>query len=52
MAVKDIPKILNKAKELVTKTVKEKTEIPNVEWFGLFSDLDGNIIGVFTAKRE
>ena len=52
VAVEDIPKTLNKAEELGAKTVKEKTEIPNVGWFGLFSDLDGNIIGVFTSKRE
>lgn len=52
VAVEDIPKTLNKAEELGAKTVKGKTEIPNVGWFGSFSDLDGNIIGVFTAKRE
>lgn len=52
VAVEDIPKTLKKTEELGAKTAKEKTEIPNVGWFGLFSDLDGNIIGVFTAKRE
>ena len=51
VAVEDIPKTLNRVEELGAKTVKEKTEIPNVGWFGLFSDLDGNIIGIFTAKR-
>jgi len=48
--VDDIEKSLNKAKELGGKVVKENTEIPNVGWFGLFADLDGNVIGVFKGK--
>jgi len=48
--VEDIEKTLCKAKELGGKIVKEKTEIPNVGWFGLLSDLDGNTIGVFKGK--
>jgi predicted enzyme related to lactoylglutathione lyase len=48
--VEDIEKTLSKAKELGGKIVKEKTEIPNVGWFGLLTDLDGNTIGVFKAK--
>ncbi|MCW3986228.1 MAG: VOC family protein [Candidatus Bathyarchaeota archaeon] len=52
VAVEDIPKTLKRAQELGAEMVKEKTEIPNVGWFGLFSDLDGNIIGIFTSKTE
>lgn len=48
--VEDIEKTLQKAKELGGKIVKEKTEIPNVGWFGLLADLDGNTIGVFKGK--
>ena len=42
--------MLEKAVNLGAKKVKEKTEIPNVGWFGLFTDLDGNTIGLFTPK--
>jgi hypothetical protein len=48
--VEDIEKYLNKARQLGGKIVKEKAEIPNVGWFGLFSDLDGNVIGLFKDK--
>jgi len=48
--VDDINTILAKAVKLGAKKVKEKTEIPNVGWFGLFTDLDGNTIGLFTPK--
>jgi len=49
--VDDINATLEKAVKLGAKKVKEKTEIPNVGWFGLFTDLDGNTIGVFTPKK-
>ena len=48
--VDDINAMLKKAIQLDGKKVKEKTEIPNVGWFGLFTDLDGNTIGLFTPK--
>jgi len=48
--VEDIEKTLDKAKELGGKITKGNTEIPNVGWFALLTDLDGNIIGVFKAK--
>jgi len=48
--VDDVDQALARAEELGGKTVKEKTEIPNVGWFGLLSDLDGNIIGVFKGR--
>jgi len=48
--VDEVTESLDKAKRAGASIVKEKTEIPNVGWFGLFSDLDGNVIGVFQAK--
>lgn len=49
--VNDIDAMLEKAVKLGAKKAKEKTEIPNVGWFGLFTDLDGNTIGLFTPKE-
>jgi len=49
--VDDINAMLEKAVKLSAKKIKEKTEIPNVGWFGLFTDLDGNTIGLFTPKK-
>jgi len=49
--VDDIDAMLEKAVKLGAKKVKETTEIPNVGWFGLFTDLDGNTIGLFTPKK-
>ena len=51
MQVEDINAMLKKAEKLGCSKVKEKTEIPNVGWFGLFTDLDGNTIGLFTPKQ-
>ena len=49
--VDDIKAMLEKAVKLGARRVKEKTEIPNVGWYGLFTDLDGNTIGLFTPKE-
>ena len=49
--VDDINAMLAKAEKLGAKKVAEKTEIPNVGWFGLFTDLDSNTIGLFTPKE-
>jgi hypothetical protein len=48
--VDDVDKTLSLAKKSGGKIIKEKTEIPNIGWYGLFSDLDGNILGVFKGK--
>ncbi len=48
--VDDIEGYLAKAAELGGKEVAPKSEIPNVGWFGQFSDPEGNIIGLFTAR--
>ncbi len=52
VGVSDIPKKLEKVKALGGEVVKEKTEIEGVGWYGLFKDLDGNLIGLFTGKPE
>lgn len=51
ISVDDINAMLEKAAKLGAKKVKAKTEIPNVGWYGLFADLDGNTIGLFTSKE-
>lgn len=49
--VNDINGMLDKAEKLGGEKVQEKREISNVGWFGLFKDLDGNTIGLFTSKQ-
>jgi len=49
--VDDINAMLEKAVKLGAKKVKEKTEVPNTGWYGLFTDLDDNTIGLFTSKK-
>lgn len=49
--VEDINAMLKKAENLGGTTVKEKSEIPKVGWYGLFTDLDKNTIGLFTPKQ-
>jgi len=49
--VDDIDAMLEKAVKLGAKKIKEKTEIPNIGWYGLFTDLDDNTIGLFTPKK-
>jgi predicted enzyme related to lactoylglutathione lyase len=48
--VEDIDAYIKKAVDLGGKQVTPKTDIPNVGWYGEFSDLDGNIIGLFTGR--
>lgn len=50
--VDDIDAVLSKAEKLGGDKVQGKTEIPrDIGWFGLFKDLDRNIIGLFTEKQ-
>lgn len=44
----DITSTLAKAEALGGKTVKPKTEIPDMGWYAIFSDPEGNLIGLFT----
>ncbi len=46
----DIDADLKKAKALGGSIVREKTEIPNIGWWGVFKDPTGNLIAVFTAS--
>lgn len=48
--VDDIEQTLNKVKQLGGKVIQEKSEIPNVGFYGIFSDTDGNQIGLFNEK--
>ena len=45
----DIDASLAKAESLGGKTVVPKTEIPTVGWFGVFTDLAGNQLALFTS---
>jgi len=49
--VDDIDAYLAKAKRLGGKIVKTKTPIPGHGAYGQFSDLDGNLIGLFTGAK-
>jgi predicted enzyme related to lactoylglutathione lyase len=45
----DIEADLKKAKSLGAKMVAPKTEIPGIGWFGVFEDLTGNKIALYTS---
>lgn len=47
VTVGSIDDMLNKAKENGGKTKREKTVIPAMGWYALFTDPDGNTIGLF-----
>jgi predicted enzyme related to lactoylglutathione lyase len=44
----DIEGTLAKAEKLGAKTVKPRTEIPDMGWYAIFADPEGNYIGLFT----
>lgn len=44
----DIDVTLAEAEKLGAKTLVPKSEIPNTGWFGIFSDLSGNKVGLYT----
>jgi predicted enzyme related to lactoylglutathione lyase len=48
--VDDIPSVLEKIKASGGQVIKGKTEIPNIGYFGIFNDPDGNIIGLYSEK--
>ena len=52
IASDDIDADLKKAESLGAKTVVPKTEIPNMGWFGVFTDLTGNQIAIFAEQTE
>jgi predicted enzyme related to lactoylglutathione lyase len=45
----DIDADLKKAQSLGGTIVREKSEIPNIGWWGVFKDLSGNDIALYTA---
>ncbi len=47
----DIDATLARAASLGGKILQPKTEIPNVGWFGIFSDPTGNRIALFTSMQ-
>jgi predicted enzyme related to lactoylglutathione lyase len=48
----DIDATLAKAESLGGKTLMPKTEIPQVGWWGVFSDPTGNRVGLYTSMRH
>ena len=50
--VDDIEAFQRKAVELGGKMSTPKTVIPHHGWYGLFTDPDGNIIGLFTPQPK
>lgn len=47
----DIETDLKNVERLGGKVVYPKTEIPNIGWFGLFEDLTGNVLGLYTSMN-
>jgi predicted enzyme related to lactoylglutathione lyase len=47
--VEDIDASLRKVGELGGSVVTERTEIPNVGWYGLFRDPNENLMGLFRS---
>lgn len=47
----DIEADLKKAKSLGATIVREKSEIPNIGWWGVFKDPTGNKIALFTSMN-
>jgi predicted enzyme related to lactoylglutathione lyase len=47
----DIEADLKKAIELGGKIVREKAEIPNTGWYGMFKDPTGNTIALYTSMN-
>ena len=45
----DIEADLKKAASLGATVIQTKMEIPNVGWFGIFKDLTGNSIALYTS---
>ena len=48
----DIDATLTKVENLGGKTLVPKSEIPNVGWYGMFSDPTGNKIGLLTEVES
>ena len=49
--VEDLDGALKKAKSLGATVLKDKTEVPNMGWFGIINDPTGATIGLWKAKH-
>jgi len=49
--VDDIDGALEKVKKLGGKVISAKSPIPNIGFYGILQDTDGNSIGLFTPKK-
>ena len=47
----DIDADLKKVVTLGGKVLREKTEFPGTGWFGVFADLTGNVIALYTSMN-
>ncbi|OGC91742.1 MAG: hypothetical protein A2W25_02470 [candidate division Zixibacteria bacterium RBG_16_53_22] len=50
--VQDIEATLNKAEKLGGKIAMRKSPIPNIGFFGVFTDPEGNKLGLFTPLSD
>jgi len=50
--VDNIEKKLKEIKEAGGKTVRKKTEIPQMGWDATFKDIFGNVVGLFTPLKK
>jgi predicted enzyme related to lactoylglutathione lyase len=50
--VEDIEATLNKATQLGGKVITPKSAIPNIGFFGIFNDSEGNKVGLFTPSNS
>lgn len=50
--VEDIESKLREIENAGGKTVRAKSEIPDIGWDAAFSDLSGNVLGLFTPKEK
>lgn len=48
----DIDADLRKAEQLGGKVIMQKTEMPDIGWFGIFQDPTGNRIALYTDKDD
>jgi len=47
----DIEADLKKVVQLGGKVLREKTEIPQTGWFGVFQDPTGNVLALYTSQN-
>lgn len=50
--VESIESILNKTQELGGRIVTQKSEIPNIGWYALILDPEGNTVGLYEALHK